>query len=59
VFSWLTKILGFVGLNKDSFPYYSCPQKLLSTNQKRFKEIRAEEMALIETVQREYLEKYG
>ena len=59
VFGWLIKILDFLGLNKDSFPFNRCPAKLVSTNEKRLGEISKKEMALIETVQKKYLEKYG
>ena len=55
----LRKVLDYVGLSTEKFPFDKVPKQLTVTNQKRLDKISSAEMRELEKIQGSYLKKFG
>ncbi|MBD3208180.1 MAG: hypothetical protein GF370_01870, partial [Candidatus Nealsonbacteria bacterium] len=57
---YLEKMLNFIGLDSNKFPFERCPKNLIPTNKKKwFSNASKEEMRFLEDIQESYLKEYN
>jgi len=59
VHGYISSMLSFIGLDIAKFPFYRCPPKLVPTNHNWLRDIKHQEMKIVQGVEKDYLAKYG